>query len=114
MDVTITSPYGTSAISSKDHFRYENPVITDVSPESGPIAGGTKVTITGIGFAPGEGLTTFKFKREPATFVECPSTTECTMIAPPDTKAQTVKVKATANGRSSSAKDAGDEYTYGE
>ncbi len=114
MDVTVTSPYGTSALSGKDRFRYENPIITSVSPESGPLAGGTKVTITGSGFAPGEELTSFKFKREPAAFVECSSTTECTMIAPPDTKAQTVKVKATANGRNSSAKDPGDEYTYDE
>jgi hypothetical protein len=56
----------------------------------------------------------FKFKREPAAFVECSSTTECTMITPPDTKEQTVKIKATANGRNSSAKDTGDEYTYDE
>ncbi|HUH80789.1 MAG TPA: IPT/TIG domain-containing protein [Solirubrobacteraceae bacterium] len=112
MDVTVTSPYGTSAMSGKDRFRYENPIITSVFPEEGPLAGGTDVTITGIGFAPGEEVTTFKFKREPATFVECPSTTECTMIAPPDTKAQTVKIKATANGRNSAAKDIGDEYTY--
>jgi alpha-tubulin suppressor-like RCC1 family protein len=112
MDVTLTSPYGTSPTSGKDHFRYENPIITGISPESGPMAGGTKVTVTGSGFAPGEGSTTFKFKREPATFVECPSTTECTMIAPPDSKEQTVKVKATANGRSSSSKDLGDEYSY--
>ena len=111
-DVRVTSPYGTSEISGKDHFRYENPIITAISPESGPTAGGTKVTITGSGFAPGEGLTTFKFKKAPAAFVECPSTTECTMIAPPDEKEQTVKVKATANGRSSSAKDVGDEYAY--
>ncbi len=114
MDVTVTSPYGTSELSGKDRFRYENPIITSVSPESGPLAGGTKVTITGSGFAPGEGSTAFKFKREPAAFVECSSTTECTMIAPPDTKEQTVKIKATANGRNSSAKDPGDEYTYDE
>ncbi len=112
MDVTVTSPYGTSATSSKDRFRYENPVITSVSPESGPVAGGTLVTITGSGFAYGEGSTVFEFKHEAATFVECSSTTECTMIAPPSTKALTVKVKATAGGRSSSAKDPGDEYTY--
>ncbi len=114
MDVTVTSPYGTSELSGRDRFRYENPIITAVSPESGPLAGGTKVTITGSGFAPGEGSTAFKFKREPAAFVECSSTTECTMIAPPDTKEQTVKIKATADGRNSSAKDPGDEYTYDE
>jgi len=114
MDVRITSPYGTSAITGKDHFRYENPIIASVSPEEGPVSGGTEVTITGSGFAPGEGTTTFKFKKEPAKFVECPSTTECTMIAPADTKAQAVKIKATANGRSSSSADPGDEYIYSE
>ena len=114
MDVTVASPYGTSAISGRDHFRYENPIITSVEPESGPMGGGTIVKITGTGFAPGEGLTSFKFKTDLATFVECPSTTECTMIAPAATKAITVKVKATANKRNSSAKDPGDEYTYDE
>ncbi len=78
------------------------------------MGGGTIVKITGSGFAPGEGLTSFKFKTELATFVECPSTTECTMIAPASTKAITVKVKATADKRNSSAKDPGDEYTYDE
>jgi alpha-tubulin suppressor-like RCC1 family protein len=112
VDVIITSPYGTNTPSGKDHFRFENPIITSVTPESGPIAGGTIVRVTGSGFALGEGTTTFKFKKEPATFVECPSTSECTMIAPADSKAETVKLKATANGKSSKASDPGDEYSY--
>ena len=28
----VTGEYGTSAPSSKDHFRYENPTVTAVSP----------------------------------------------------------------------------------
>src|SRR5208282_67218 len=66
VDVTVTSAFGTSATSSRDHFRYENPVVTDVAPESGPLTGGTLVTITGSGFARGEDKTEFKFGKNDA------------------------------------------------
>ena len=47
-DVTVTTPGGTSATSSADKFTYQVlPVLTSISPTSGPIAGGTSVTIHG-------------------------------------------------------------------
>jgi len=53
VDVTVTTPGGTSATNPGDQFTYVSgpPVITSVSPNSGPVTGGTTVTITGTGFA---------------------------------------------------------------
>jgi hypothetical protein len=51
VDVTVTTPGGSSAPVSADHFTYVGaPVVTGVSPNSGPTTGGTFVTITGSGF----------------------------------------------------------------
>jgi IPT/TIG domain-containing protein/BACON domain-containing protein len=51
VDVTVTTPGGTSATSTADQFTYVPvPVVTSVSPNSGPATGGTTVTIKGSGF----------------------------------------------------------------
>jgi hypothetical protein len=65
VDVTVTTPQGRSATTSADQFTYAAiPVIvvTGVSPNAGPPAGGTLVTITGVGFT---GATTVKFNGQP-------------------------------------------------
>ncbi|MBE7163431.1 MAG: IPT/TIG domain-containing protein, partial [Williamsia herbipolensis] len=52
VDVTVTTSEGTSTASSADHFTYKPvvPVVTKISPASGPRTGGTTVTITGSHF----------------------------------------------------------------
>ncbi|WP_246700860.1 IPT/TIG domain-containing protein [Rhodopseudomonas sp. BR0M22] len=46
--VTVTNAIGTSPTSSSDQFTYvAAPTISSISPNSGPAAGGTSVTITG-------------------------------------------------------------------
>ena len=48
VDVTVTTPGGTSAPSSADQFGYVSaPTVTGINPITGPPAGGTSVTITG-------------------------------------------------------------------
>ena len=51
VDVTVTTPDGTSATSSADQFDYAlsapPPTLSTVSPAGGPAAGGTSVTVTG-------------------------------------------------------------------
>lgn len=53
VDVTVTAPGGTSAVTPADQFTYTAPpalpAITGIDPGSGPEAGGTEVTITGTG-----------------------------------------------------------------
>ncbi len=66
VDVTVKTPGGTSAASSADEFTYTAlaaPTVTGVSPNSGPAAGGTQVTITGTGFT---GATAVDFGATPA------------------------------------------------
>jgi hypothetical protein len=108
VDVTVTNPGGTSALSTADHFKY-TPTVTAVKPASGGKAGGTSVTVTGAGFALGSG-TVFKFGSPKATVVNCSSSTTCTMTSPAHAVA-TVDVKATVGGIAS-AKSSGDRFTY--
>jgi hypothetical protein len=49
VDIKVVTPGGTSSAVAVDHFTY-GPVITSLSRSTGPVAGGTKVTITGHGF----------------------------------------------------------------
>ncbi len=48
VDVTVTTPIGTSPKFSADHFTFTfDPVVTGVVPPSGTLRGGTLVTVTG-------------------------------------------------------------------
>lgn len=48
VDITVTTLDGTSSIGVADHYTYvPPPTITGISPSSGPITGGTVITITG-------------------------------------------------------------------
>jgi alpha-tubulin suppressor-like RCC1 family protein len=111
VDVTVTTPVGTSATSAADRFKF-TPTVTGVSPGAGAKAGGTSVTVTGAGFAVGTTETTFKFGATRALSIECVSSTECTMVAPKHT-AGTVDVIATVNKLNSAKNPPGDEFTYG-
>lgn len=103
VDVTVITESGQSATSSADQFTYGKPTITGVSPNHGPVGGGTEVTVTGTGFEPGGSGTMFLFNKTAATFVECASSSSCTMVAPAAYKARkgTVKVVAKVEGKGS-------------
>src|SRR5581483_10895173 len=51
-DVLVTTPGGTSAMSPADSFAYGAPAVTSVTPDAGPVAGGTSVTVRGTGLVP--------------------------------------------------------------
>jgi hypothetical protein len=110
VDVTVTTPNGTSALSSKDHFSF-TPTVTGVGPNAGSTAGGTKVTITGTGFALGSTATSFLFGTTKATSVNCTTTTECTVISPAHSAGK-VDVKATVNKVASPKNSPADQFTY--
>jgi len=111
VEVHVATPNGESGITSKANFTFEGPTVTQVSPSSGSTSGGTGVTVTGSGFALGT-ATVFKFKSTLGTSVNCASTSECTVVAPPATKAGTVDVRATSDGKTSKRNPPGDEFTY--
>ncbi len=110
VNVTVTTAGGPSAASKGDQFEFI-PAVEGVAPDSGPAGGGTSVTITGAGFAPGIGATVFKFGSKAATEVDCASDTSCTVVAPAS-KVGTVDVTA-AVGKAKSATNApADQFTY--
>jgi hypothetical protein len=109
VDVTVTNSAATSATSTKDHFKY-TPIVTSVSPSSGPLAGGTRVSVTGTGFA--VGATTFKFGKRAASAVTCTSSTSCEMTAPAAEAAGTVNVTATVNKALSPVSIPADQFSY--
>ena len=111
--VTVTTPNGESEIASKDDFTFEAPTVTSISPDSGPTAGGTRVTVRGSGFGLGSTATTFEFGgARYATTVDCATTTECTMLTPTIAKAKPVEVKARVNKRGSKKNPPADQFTY--
>ena len=112
VDVRVTTAKGgTSPLSSKDRFKYGNPTVTEVSPASGQLAGGTAVTIKGSGFALGS-ATGFSFGKAAATSVDCTSATLCTATTPASKKAGAVDVLAIVSGAKSKKSRPGDLFTY--
>ena len=115
VDVTVTTPGGSSVVSSADRFRF-TPTITKLTPNGGTTAGGTSVTVTGTGFV--NGATIIKFGSAKATSVSCTSwdrtkptvETTCTVVSPPHAAGK-VDVKATVS-KVSSPKTTADQYTY--
>jgi hypothetical protein len=112
VDVTVTTPNGTSAITPRDHFKYERPTVTSVTPNHGPRTGGTEVTITGTGFEPGSSGTSFRFgSLGTATSVNCSSRTSCTAKSPAAARPGGVDVLATVAGKRS-IRTALDRFNY--
>ncbi len=109
VDVTVTTPVGTSATSPADQFTYAvaaAPTVTAISPTGGPTAGGTVVTITGTSFT---GATAVDFGTTPATNVTVVSSTSITADSPAGTGTANVTV-TTPFG--TSATSSADQFTY--
>lgn len=83
------------------------PVVSSISPTSGPTTGGTVVTLTGSDFE--IGATTVNFGATAASLVNCASTTQCTATSPPGSGVVDV-LATTAAGIS--ANTAADDFTY--
>ena len=123
VDVTVTvSGNKTSAVTPADHYEF-TPTVTGVSPNTGIVAGGTPVTITGSGFAVGASATRITFGDieneivQEAVGVNCPTTTECTATTPELSEQQqhalgaTLDVRATVNSVVS-PETAADQFHY--
>lgn len=98
--VLVQTVVGTS-VSSQGTFTYSlNPTVDNVSPNSGPLSGGTIVVITGTGF---DATSSVAFGSQSATSFTVDSSTQITAIAPPSALAvpNTVYVIVTTSGRSS-------------
>ena len=90
----MSTPGGTTAISSADHFTYffTPPLVSSVSPNQGSPAGGQPVTITGTGFT---GATGVSFGSTAATSFTVNSNNSITAVAPPGAGGSKVDVTVT-------------------
>ncbi len=80
IDVTVTTPGGTSVHTLGDHYAYlATPSVTALSPNAGAKSGGNTVTITGSGFFSGS---TAKFGATASPSVTFVSTTKLQAKAP--------------------------------
>jgi hypothetical protein len=105
VDVTVTTPTGTSGASPADQFTYLG--VTGVNPASGLAAGGYTVQVTGSGFA---GATAVHFGPNLGTGVMVtPDGTQLTVTVPPGSG--TVDVTVTTPLGTSPAVPA-DRFTY--
>ncbi len=90
VDVHVSTEYGESSTEFckkgvcvvRDHLKFIEPTVTEVSPNHGPAAGGTTVTVTGTGFVLGTEVTGFNFLGAAAPSVACTLITSCTVVTP--------------------------------
>jgi hypothetical protein len=92
IDVTVTSPEGTSATGRFDHFSYvpPGPSVVEVTPAEGSVEGGRTVQILGAHF---EGATAVSFGGSSATFQVASS--EHVSVTTPPGPAPEVNVRVT-------------------
>ena len=107
VDITVTTAGGTSATNANDQFSFvAAPVVSDLSPDSGSVDGGTWVTITGANFTRATGV---MFGDAPAGFT-VDSDTAITAYSPPGETPDTVDVTVTSPG-GTSATGSADVFT---
>jgi hypothetical protein len=110
VDVTVTTPNGTSpAAGAGNDYTYTTyaPSVSGLSPNSGPAAGGTAVTITGTYLT---GATGVSFGGTAATSVVVVNATTVTCVSPAGTG--TVDITVTTPGGTSDTAGTGNDYTY--
>ena len=109
VDVMVTTAGGVSMPLANSKFTYDaTPVVTGISPASGPTAGGTAVTITGVNLG---GATAVNFGSNGASSVNAISATQITAIAPPGVGS--VDIVVTTPDGTSAVVPAG-RFTYGD
>jgi len=109
VDVTVTTAGGSNTIGPSDQFTYDPPpapVVTGVSPGSGP--NGTAVNITGSGFT---GATAVHFGANAAGTIKVNNDGSIDTTAPNGTTPSTVDVTVTTPG-GTSAPGPSDQYSY--
>ncbi len=108
VDVTVTTPEGTSAVNKGDHFTYvpPGPYVTEVRPDEGSVEGGHPVKIIGVHLG---GATEVTFGGTPAAFEVVSS--EGIEVTTPVGDAPVVDVRVTTP-EGTSPPNPGDKYTY--
>jgi hypothetical protein len=110
VDITVTTPDGTSAVSSSDQYTFATPgvpVVTNLSASTGPTGGGTTITITGTNFT---NVTGVSFGTVAATYFTISSDTSIIAVSPAES-AGTIDVTVTSNVGTSPTSSA-DQFTF--
>ena len=108
VDITVTTPPGTSATSGADQFTFiAAPTVTSVVPNFGPVTGGTSVAITGTVFT---GATAVQFGATNAASFTVNTSTSITATSPVGSLG-TVDITVTTPGGTSATSGA-DQFTY--
>ena len=113
VDVTVTTPGGTSATSAADQFTYRaapQPVVGGLSPTSGLVAGGSWVYVLGSGFTGASGVSFGSVAADPHSLAVY-SDNELRVTGPAASAAGTVDVTVTTPGGTSATASA-DQFTY--
>jgi hypothetical protein len=108
VDITVVTTGGTSATGASDQFTYAAvPTVTNISPASGPIAGGTSVIITGSNLL---AATAVKFGGTNASGYTVNSATQITATAPASAPGVVDITVVTAGGTSDTS--SADQFSY--
>jgi hypothetical protein len=107
VNVTVATAAAISAIGPADRFTYL-PAVSAIEPNSGPVTGGTGVTITGTNFT---GATEVKFGSAKATSFTVNSPTSITAVSPASAPGMVDVTVITPGG--TSPVSAGDRFGYG-
>ncbi|HEV2633611.1 MAG TPA: IPT/TIG domain-containing protein [Actinocrinis sp.] len=108
VDVTVHNPGAASATSAADQFTYGSPpTVSGLSTASGPVSGGTTVTISGTGFTGAQGVA---FGGVTATSFTVESDTQI-QATTPTAPSGTVDVQV-ENPAGTSTTSAADQFTF--
>jgi hypothetical protein len=110
VDITVTTPKGTSAAVPADQYTYlsQPPTVTGVSPNTGLRTANTTVIITGTNFT---SVTAVKFGTKDAVSFVVNSTTQITAVSPTSDFSVTVDVTVTTSA-GTSAITVADRFRY--
>jgi hypothetical protein len=107
VDITVTTSAGVTAAVAGDKFTFRSPAITSITPTSGPVAGGTSVTINGQALF---GASHVFFGATPAASFSVTSANKVVAVSPPGV-AGVVDITVVAPGGTTAVVTA-DRYTY--
>ena len=101
VDVTVSTPVGTTPTSPSDRFTYQPPpAVAKVKPNKGPAAGGTSVVVTGTSLS---GASAVSFGATLAASFTVNSPTSITAVSPAGTSGSVDIAVSTPNGASATS-----------
>jgi hypothetical protein len=109
VDIVVVNASGPSATSSSDQFTFvAQPVVSGLSPSSGPVGGGSWITVSGANFTYATGV---NFGGTPTSFTVLSDSSISAFVPASDSGPDSAKVSVSSLGGTSPSVP-GDLYTY--